>query len=366
MVRSLISRAALTGAARRPLRKKRRFHCAIGILSAGLLFELGLRPFVADSNHPGSFPVRTIRSYFEGLAVANFELDGLGQLGNRLTGNPRLSGAPEGLIVGDSHVVAYSVCDQETMGAVVERLSRASGHPLNVRQYGWPGASAPTFLAAADSLLRARNPAWVAVVLNSYSIGVNALVTSNYWRIEVAPDYSVQLIHGTHPRRTDLRETLLQWTGLQWTGRSVLALALWRRLGLVRNRFALEKATADTTLEQQDLLLAEEAARVPRAMVLALKKAYATRLLIVYAPPVGHDAVEPVETELLGFCAEQGVAFLSVREALARDRNEYSRLSRGFHNTAPGVGHFNAIGHKIIGEEIWRYLCARSSSPTPH
>ena len=55
---------------------------------------------------------------------------------------------------------------------------------------------------------------------------------------------------------------------------------------------------------------------------------------------------------------EQGVAFVSVRDGLARDRIDHSRLSRGFHNTAPGFGHFNAVGHRIIGEEIWHYLHA--------
>jgi hypothetical protein len=229
MAASPVFKAALEDPSRRGLRKKRRFHCAVGVLSAGLLFELGLRPFVADAYLPGSFPVRTIQNYYEGLAVAHFEPDGLGQLGNRLTGNQPLSGAHEGLIVGDSHVVAYSVRDPDTIGAVIERLSRASGQPLNIRQYGWPGANAGTFLAAANSLLQARNPAWVAVLLNPYNIGVNAL-TSHDWRMEVASDYSVRLLHGPYPHQTALRKTLLRWTG-----RSALALALWRRMGLIWN-----------------------------------------------------------------------------------------------------------------------------------
>src|ERR1700720_1886204 len=140
MAASPISRAAFAGLAGRARIRKRRLRCSVGVLSAGLLFELSLRPFVSDAYRPGPFPVRTIRNYYEGLAVAHFESDGLGQIGNRLTGNRPLSGASEGLIVGDSHVVAYSVRDQDTMGAVIERLSRASGQPLNVRQYGWPGA----------------------------------------------------------------------------------------------------------------------------------------------------------------------------------------------------------------------------------
>jgi hypothetical protein len=360
MAASRISRAApLIDPTRRAFRKKHRFRCAIGVLSAGLLFELGLRPFVADAYHPGPFPVRTIRNYYEGLAVAHFEPDGLGQLGNRLTGNRPVPGAPEGLIVGDSHVAAYSVRDQDTMGAVVERLSRVSGQPLNVRQYGWPGANAGTFLAAADSILQARNPAWVAVVLNPYNIGVNAL-TSHDWRMEVASDYSIRLIHGPYPHRTALQEVLLQWTR-----RSALALALWRRLGLIRSRLVLGNGIAEAILEKHDSCLAQEATRVPRATLLALKKSYGLRLIIIYAPPVALDDVEPVETELRSLCAEQGVAFLSVREALVRDRYEHSHLSRGFHNTAPGVGHFNAVGHEIIGEEIWRYLRDRLSSSMP-
>src|SRR5580658_1990994 len=119
---------------------------ALGVLAAALLFELGLRPFVAGWNQPEG-PVRTVRSYYEGISVAHFEPDGWGTYGNRLTGNPPLAGAPEGLILGDSHVVAQAVRDQETMGAVVERLSREGGHPLNVRQYGWTSANAATYLA---------------------------------------------------------------------------------------------------------------------------------------------------------------------------------------------------------------------------
>jgi hypothetical protein len=361
MAASPTSRAApLTGPARRALKKKRRFLGVIGVLTAGLLFELGLRPFVADTYHPGPFPVRTIRNYYEGLAVAHFEPDGLGQLGNRLTGNQPVSGAPEVLIVGDSHVAAYSVRDQDTMGAVVERLSRASDQPLNVRQYGWPGANVPTFLAAAGSLLQARHPAWAAVVLNSYNIGADALMKSHDWHMEVASDYSIRLIHGTYLRQTAFRDRLVRWTG-----RSALALALWRRVGVISSRGTPESGAAATILEQHDSRLAEEAARVPRATVLALKKAFGTRLFIVYAPAVHQDDVEPLETELQSLCAEEGVAFLSVQEALARDRHEHSRLSRGFHNTAPGVGHFNAIGHEIIGKEIWRYLRDRSSSSMP-
>jgi hypothetical protein len=323
--------------------------CAAGILTAALFFELGLRPFVAGWNQPEG-QVRTIRSYSEGFSAAHFEADGLGTFGNRLTGNPPLAGAPEGLIVGDSHVIAQAVRDEETMGAVIERLSRSAGHPLNVRQYGWSSANAPTYLASAGALLRARNPAWVAVVLNSSNIGVYALTTTQNWRMEVDPDGSFRLIDMRRSQAVGRTQNLRREIG-----RSALALALWHRVGI--------GATENASVEHLDPRLVQETARVPRATVLGLKKAYESRLLIVYTPAffgTRYDSLDPLEQEVLALCEQNGVACISVREGLARERYEQFRLSRGFHNTAPGAGHFNAVGHRLIGTEIWRYLSGHS------
>lgn len=326
-----------------------------GVLAAALLFELGLRPFVAGGNRSED-SVRTIRSYFEGLADAHFEPDGIGTYGNRLTGNPVLAGAPEGVILGDSHVIAQAVRDEETMGAVIERLSRAAGRPLNVRQYGWSSANAATFLAVAEPLLKARHPSWVVVVLNAANVGVNALTTTQNWRMDINSDVSVRLIDMRPPAPT-------RWqTMRREIGRSSLALAIWRRIGQIQNRAAYEGFEETNDATSIDPRLAQEAALVPRATVLGLKKAYGTGLIIVYPPAflgTRYDLIDPMEQELLGLCAENGVAYLSLREVLVRDRYANVRLSRGFHNTAPGVGHFNAVGHQIIGEEIWRYLSTR-------
>lgn len=334
---------------------RQRWLCALGVFIAAIVFEFGLQPFVADSNHLG---IRTVRTYFEGINVAHFESDGLGQPGNRLTGNSPLSGAPEALIVGDSHVAANAVRDDETMGAVVERLSREAGRALNVRQYGWHGANAATLLAAAESL-RDRNPTWVAVVLNSYTVNMNALLTLNDWRMEIAADGSFRLIDGRPSPHGGWGKTIRQVAG-----HSTLALALWHRLGLIHIKVTQERFFKRSSVQACVQRLSEQAARVPRTTVLGLKKIFAMRLLVVYAPaslgPGGYS-VDPAEMELQRVCAREHVAFISVREALEQDRKAKVRLSRGFHNTAPGVGHFNAIGHRIIGEEIWRFLYAHSS-----
>jgi len=344
MVRSRLFTPALT-------------RCAAGVLAAAALFELGLRPFVAGWNQPAG-PVRTIRSYAEGFSVAHFSPDGLGTYGNRLTGNPPLLGAPEGLIVGDSHVVAQAVRDEETMGAVVERFSRAAGRPLNVRQYGWTSANAPTYLGSAEELLAARNPAWVAVVINPY-FSVHALTSTRNWRMVMNPDGSYQLVDIRPPSAVSRPRRIRQQIG-----RSTLALALFHRVETIWKTSAeIERLDESLRLEQEDASLAAATARVPRAALLGLKKAYGARLIIVYTPGffgTDYTADEPLEQEILMLCAEQGIACFSTRAAMAHERYDHFRLSRGFHNTAPGAGHFNDTGHRLIGEEIWRFLAANS------
>ena len=183
----------------------------------------------------------------------------------------------------------------------------------------------------------------------------------------MTPEDSFRLIDMRSPKFSRVQSLRQQ------VGRSALALALWRRFGLIQNQASNEKSFVQRDLVQRDLeqgdpQLALDAARVPRITVRGLKKAYGPRLLIVYSPAffgTRYDSVEPPEREILALCVQEGVACLSVRDALAQERYEQFRLSRGFHNTAPGAGHFNATGHRIIGQQIWRYISGWSWPPTP-
>jgi hypothetical protein len=191
------------------------------------------------------------------------------------------------------------------------------------------------------------------VILNAANVSVYALTTTQNWRMEVDRDGSFRLIDMRTPPTISRMQTLRREIG-----RSALALGLWRRAGLMQNQMANEE---NIPLEQQDPRLAQEAARVPRATVIGLTKAYGSRLIIVYTPEffgTDYDSAEPIEQEVLSLCTENGVACFSTREAMKRERYDHLLLSRGFHNTAPGAGHFNATGQRIIGEEIWRYLAA--------
>jgi hypothetical protein len=67
------------------------------------------------------------------------------------------------------------------------------------------------------------------VILNAPNLSVYALTTTQNWRMEVAPDDSFRLIDMRSPKPAGERRSIGQQIG-----RSALALALWRRFGLIR------------------------------------------------------------------------------------------------------------------------------------
>src|SRR5262249_22787280 len=81
----------------------------VGGILAVVLMEAILHNFSGKSEDAAGFEER---DYREGFAKAHFSADGL-----RLTGNPQVATAPSVLIIGDSHVEAYSVYDEQTMGS---------------------------------------------------------------------------------------------------------------------------------------------------------------------------------------------------------------------------------------------------------
>jgi hypothetical protein len=96
------------------------------------------------------------------------------------------------------------------------------------------------------------------------------------------------------------------------------------------------------------------AARAPEFSVSELKKAYGSRLLIAY-DPVPEGSQDPngvaLERQVLRSCETEGVPCFSLRDALADDW-----APRGFHNTAPNVGHYNVTGHRRVAWALFEAL----------
>lgn len=344
----------------------------MGAVAALGAFEIGLRPFVAGWNYPAG-PVREIRQYAEGVAVSHFVPDQLSPYGYRVTGNELLSGAPAGVILSDSHGIAESVADQSTMSSIVERQSRGNGQPLNVLMYGWYQGATPTYVAVANELLEKWNPVWVAVVLNRSDLTkepIYGLGDAWYWQMKIKPDLSIELV--------DLRPEKPQGTVeaiRQLVGRSTLALALRRRTVVfaqverpIPKAAPAEPSPENPHAESKPVVLTppEQLRLLPLASVRALKRAYGTRLVLIYAPDspvVGSGEPDQAERDLFVACQAEGVRCANARKAMLDSRDQKGELYRGFNNTAPGVGHLNEVGQKIIADEIWKLVSGQGKEP---
>src|SRR5882724_5743814 len=89
---------------RKPRREWWRFLC--GCCLALIFMEVVLHEFSGKVENSTGIEERDFR---EGFAKAHFLANGL-----RVTGNPQIAGAASIVLMGDSHVEAYSVWDEQT------------------------------------------------------------------------------------------------------------------------------------------------------------------------------------------------------------------------------------------------------------
>jgi hypothetical protein len=338
----------------------RRASTALGCLFALAMFELGLRPFsspydddwhsVRIGSDPDDGPSSETRYYHEGVATSHFS-----PAYSRLTGNPFLSGQPVGVVIGDSYVQAVQVRDTETMGSIIERRARAQGSALNVRQYGWAGAAPAAYVALARAVLERWHPAWVVVVLNDGDLVSRSL--SDWPTAELRPDTSLRVV-GSIERTVggDGVKGILAGAVKSLLRRSALAWQIYYRLDMIRSASRSE-GDADTQVaafggdESVDEL-------IPLAAIRSLKAAYGSRLRVLYVAvvPASGNPPDSSEFRLLRACANEAVRCASTRAPMLEARQRTGDLARGFSNTAPGVGHLNALGHRIAADAIWELI----------
>ncbi len=287
-----------------------------------------------------------IRNFREGLAKSHFGANGL-----RLTGNPQIAGAPDVLIVGDSHVEAFQVADEQTMGAVLERSLRAEGKQWNVLQYGWSGADGPDYVYVAPLLLEKFPSKRIFLIMNDGDFGSTAGETARLVERNgevVAEGLEPDAVRGRAPSYGGRLARELKESGL------IYASALRFQLD-IKPQLAEHNASA----QDGDMLAKEASGNAMDLIVRGLKESYGEKLYILYTPaqPFSADAPEePQERALLAECKAKGIECRSLRGRMVNDLVANHNLVRGFSDFAPGIGHLNARGHQLVADELDDWL----------
>jgi hypothetical protein len=358
-MRARHSDSSFEAGSRRPTRAWRAIATALGVAAALVTAELAVAPFFA---RPRGLPKEYIErfSYQEGFAYSHFTQDW-----RRLTGNPEQENAPNLLLVGDSYVYGSQVEDEATVGSVLERLARDGGMPVNVRVYGYPAEGVAQYAGVAPELLNRWDPKWVVVAINPSDIAPTELVRGRWWRLQVAPDLSVELtrVEGASPRGSSGRETrrtLLKRLEAFLSKFRIYDMVYWRTQELL-------KTVPGQEPEAPPVAVPEEA--VAPITVRMLKEAYGDRLVVAYLSLVlpgslRESELPEDERRLVEECEREGVPCVALRDALVADRRANPRFSRGFLNSWPGRGHFNELGHAIAAREIFEAVSALEKADT--
>lgn len=100
-------------------------------------------------------------------------------------------------------------------------------------------------------------------------------------------------------------------------------------------------------------------------LLAALKERTQVPIVFVYCPATpsmsrGEIILNNPERELAksfsSLCAKSGYGFIDVESDFLDYWEKKRKLPRGFHTSRPGEGHYNADGHRIVAEAIYRWL----------
>lgn len=332
---------------------------AAGILAALVALEIGLRAIAT----PGVAPLPDVRrdslgapaiarrQVDEGIASSHYSI-----YGARLTGNAPLHSGTNAIVMGDSYVAAEQVADGSTMGARLETFAREGGVPLDVRQYGWTGASPAQYLYAASDVMRRWKPRRVFVVVASNDFDRSALLFADP-RFRVGPHDSLRIIGQPMP----ISDTVAP------TGSVLYKLAMHRWVvvtGRMARRAAAERGGAATPHAIVGEAVGEQApdsaeySRAPAAVIRALSAAYGQALTVVYIADVGlrpDSLPEPAEAQLLEACEKLSIDCVSTRDAMIAALAN-GQVSHGAGINPLGNGHLSPAGHEILGRVMWERL----------
>jgi lysophospholipase L1-like esterase len=312
-----------------------------GVLVALFVAEIAMRPISFQIVRRNKME---IRQYQEGVSVSHFFWAAPVSEWYRSTGNDMIMGAQNLVLIGDSYLAAKHIPDHSNMGALLEDRFRAEGEPLNVIQFGLSGGAAATYSGFADKVLATFKPQWVIVLLNDSDLGKDAVTKLVQFGLKISPTGGAQIYKIAPPKRNRLSRRLEKYSALLQT--------IHMRWDML---FSSESKNIFKN-KNQDLQRMIE--MLPRTSVTLLKEAYGNKLIVIFFPEINMlNGPKPGKSEmqLEKECLAQGIPFVSCRNEFIKLKQNFIYV-RGFHNTLPGEGHLNELGHRVMAEIIWKFL----------
>lgn len=320
-------------------------------------------------------PGTVVRERKEGWASSH--VGELGLIGSR---SDELAGSPKVLIWGDSFVEAFHVADSAKMHrqlnvllqgnggpggssiAVGRRLSSVADYVFRIPEYEavLPGVKLHVihFHSLEDTFPDEYPGARISLFLSKPSLHLERY--DDEFRNKAAP------AHPSGVRKAIYRHDLQFFSNLAKRLPQIVRLEGLRFApGVFRPPAEREIHRRLDRFFQDEWVKTEPPVEAWRFLLRELGAVTDVPIVFAYAPPVptlmkGRIVLENPEKDLVaGFaaiCREEGFGFVDFEEPFLRFHETTGRFPKGFHNTRPWEGHFNADGHRLAAGAIFDWI----------
>ncbi len=293
-------------------------------------------------------PGTTSRGFLEGFALSRWTAHGA-----RGSGVPTNGVAPI-MIVGDSFVEARQVEDAELISARLQETLCSNSIPNGVISLGHSGDSMAEYVRDAPLVQGWFQPTWTVVVLDrgDFSEAMDPARSAHF--VQEGASGGELVLKTRPPHRAMAGRLGALYYGL--LNHSSLCKLAWIRTHALLKWWKTEPPLFNASTHATAPKGGEPPPRPPTgAQLQALKNAYHGRLTILYrspdCAPGARACQEPLDLQVEQEARALGISFVSLADsypaALAR-----GEMPTGFPNTAPFVGHWNRVGHRIAAEAV--------------
>ncbi len=269
------------------------------------------------------------------------------------------------LCFGNSHTNAVQVMPQERYAAILENLLEENGYGRNRVYCVAQGGSTLADLVGGFNALVGEFPGADAVVLQINNIGVLPILNTARDQREYRPEADVSALLENEPSSSRFMGFIKRY----------MPAAAYIANYQIKNIKTFDR---DAFLQAGTVISGPAAVRAVNSVhrfrkqiekaldsdLKLIRSEFDGTIIVLFHPYISiSEAGEmelntsPEELELLeNACENNGIGLCYVGDDFLREYSETHTVPYGFFNTAPGKGHLNRTGHRILAEALYRKL----------
>ncbi len=262
------------------------------------------------------------------------------------------------IILGDSYTEALQVKREKNFSHQTMKYLEEQNDPSKIFNLGLSGLSMADYILFCENYKKKYNPDILIIQVTESDFFLDAISKSKIVYIEESKqEYSINLNQNYESR---LQQVLTKiYEPLNDTQRIAMLLPFLQYMKQKAEQLYQKQTTKVNPINEQkqyDRKLLEWELKT-------LKEKYNIPIVLVYIPTTPiiengkaitrDDEFSPI---LKSYAKKYDIEVIDMKEPFEQTYQQTKQMPRGFDNTSPGNGHLNALGHKLVAQELSKKL----------